>query len=151
MSEMKNEYLSEPSKIVNSGFLNKTTLVMKLHEILRNEKNLDEFLLGAGVSEVLSSAAYEFTWNIVKILGKVAEERFVPGKKLKVNYFSNNVDLLRKDLGREEKKPKEASRNGNRVIHITKEDIIAARKLLPRSAVLSFMKKELENENKNNN
>ncbi|EDR28767.1 hypothetical protein EDI_342170 [Entamoeba dispar SAW760] len=139
---MKNSYILQPNRIIGSDFLTRPILLQLLRKVLYTENPDQPLFLGEGVSEIMSSTAYEKLWYVITRIGKAAETRISPGEGLKVNYLQTNTDEIRKELNvKDEKKPKEIHRDGKR-IRISMTDVMFCKKFLPERSLHRYETKK---------
>ncbi|KAL7721091.1 Uncharacterized protein QTN25_001533 [Entamoeba marina] len=146
---MKNQYISQPSRIISSDFLTRKVLLQRLRSILIKDSPKEPLYLGEGVSEIICASAYEKLWQIVQLVGKASESRVNPGDGMKVHFLDTPTDTIRKELKIEqEKKPKEGRRDGKRVIRVSMKDIYRVRRALPKGSFRRYETRKLHTKNK---
>ena len=131
-SIIQNQSISQPARIITSEFLTRDVLLSRLKTILRGEPNEQPLLLGAGVAEIVSAAAYEMLWRVVRVVGQAAESRVTPGEGLKVHFEDTATDRLRERLAvTEPKRERDGRALERRVIRVLMRDVYRSRRVVP--------------------
>lgn len=140
---MKNQYIQSLNRVIWSDFLNRPVLIQKIRSVLGAEEGATEPLyLGEGVTEVMSSAAFEMMWRVVTRIGKAAETRKMPGDK-NITIVKSETDSLRAMLKiKEETKPRELDNK----IRVSMKDVLACRSKLPVRSMRRYEIRKIESE-----